>query len=171
MWFWEFMAKWGIWDIIGLFVALIPSVLVVVYLFPRNAIDNFYIDTRLASVNEVYKRVISVELRNHTNDPIYVLSLGFTFGTSVRPSPHGKKHAATGTYEIKFQGRVEGQLSEIDTLVRPNQVVTTWIPIAADQTDAVLEQAVRERKVGVLRLKVQKISSRPHPFSTLRIPI
>lgn len=169
--FWEFMAHWGIWDIIGIAIALIPSVLVLVYLFPRRSIENFNIDTKLASVNEVYRRVIAVELRNHTNDPIYVLSLGFTFGAVVRPSPHGKKDAATGIYEIKFQGRIDGQLSEIDTLVRPNQVVTTWIPIADDQIDQALEKALQERKVGILRLKTQRISSRPHPFATLKIPV
>ena len=169
--FWEFMAHWGIWDMIGIAIALIPSILVLVYLFPRRGIENFNIDTKLATVNDVYRRVIGVELRNHTNDPIYVLSLGFTFGDAVRPSPHGKKDAATGTYEIKFQGRVEGQLSEIDTLVRPNQVVTTWIPVADDQTDEDLKRALSNRKVGVLRLRTQRIASRPHPFSTLKIPI
>jgi hypothetical protein len=32
--------EWGVWDIIGLFVAVVPAVLVLVYLFPRKAIDN-----------------------------------------------------------------------------------------------------------------------------------
>lgn len=171
MTFWEFMAHWGIWDIVGLLVALIPSVLVMIYLFPRRAIDNFYIDTKLGEVNVAYPRVIAVELRNHTNDPIYILSQGFKFGPVVRPSPHGGKDAATGIYEIKFEGRVSGQLSEIDTLVRPNQVVKTWIPIAADQTDAALLKALNERKVGTLRLRAQRISQRPHPFAKLKIPI
>lgn len=169
--FWEFMAHWAIWDILGLLIALVPSVLVIVYLFPRRAINNFYVDTSLAAVNEAYARVIAVELRNHTNEPIYILSQGFKFGDVVRPSPHGKKDAATGIYEIKFEGRVSGQLSEIDTLVRPNQVVTTWIPIAADQTDEALLEALKHRKVGTLRLRTQKISQRPHPFAKLKIPV
>lgn len=169
--FWEFMAHWGIWDIIGILIALIPSVLVMIYLFPRRAIDNFYIDTNLASVNQVYSRVIGVELRNHTNEAIYILSQGFKFGTAIRPSPQGNKDAATGIYEIKFEGRVSGQLSEIDTLVRPNQVVTTWIPIAPDQSDQAILDALKQQKVGTLRLRIQRISRRPHPFATLKIPV
>jgi hypothetical protein len=166
------MAEWGVWDIIGLFVALVPAVLIFVYLFPRKAIDNLYIDTKIASIpNTVYSRVIVVELRNHTNEPIYVLSQGFKFGWAVRPSPHGAKNSATGVYEIKFEGREKGRLSEIDTLVRPNQIVTTWIPVDTSQSEDSLSEALRTRKVGYLRLKMQKISSRPHPFTTLEIPV
>jgi hypothetical protein len=170
--FFKFMAEWAVWDIIGLFVAAVPAVLVFVYLFPRKAIDNLYIDTNLASVpNTVYSKVIVVELRNHTNEPLYVLSLGFTFGPAVRPSPYGAKNAATGVFEIKFEGREGGRLSEIDTLIRPNQVITTWIPVDPSQTDESLSEALSKRSVGYLRLKLQKISSRPHPFTTLKIPV
>ena len=170
--FFQFMAEWGVWDIIGLFVALVPTVLVLVYLFPRKAIDNLYIDTKIGSVpNTVYSKVIRVELRNHTNEPIYVLSQGFIFGTTVRPSPHGSKNAATGVYEIKFEGRENGCLSEIDTLVRPNQIVTTWIPVDPNQSDKSLSKTLQNRDVGTLRLKMQKVSSRPHPFATLKIPV
>lgn len=170
--FFRFMAEWGVWDIIGLFVALIPAVLVFVYLFPRKAIDNLYIDTKIASVpNTVYSKVIVVELRNHTNDPIYIHSQGFTFGSTIRPSPHGAKNAATGVYEIKFEGRDAGRLSDIDTLIRPNQIVTTWIPVDPSQTNESLSEALGNRSVGYLRLKMQKISSRPHPFTTLKVPV
>lgn len=170
--FFRFMAEWGVWDIIGLFVALVPAVLVFVYLFPRKAIDNLYIDTKIASVpNTVYSKVIVVELRNHTNEPIYVLSQGFTFGSNIRPSPHGAKNAATSVYEIKFEGREKERLSDIDTLIRPNQIVTTWIPVDPGQSDESLSEALSKRSVGVLRLKMQKISSRPHPFTTLKVPV
>jgi hypothetical protein len=169
--FLAFMAQWGIWDIMGLVIALIPSVLILIYLFPRRAIENLYIDTKVGSVNQVYSQVVAVELRNHTNDPLYVLSRGFRFGGTIRPSPHGAKDAATGVYEVKFQGRTPGLLSDIDVLVRPNQVVTTWIPVDPNQSGQSLSDALRDRCVGTLRLKVQKISSRPHPFSTLNIPV
>ncbi|MBU6391644.1 MAG: hypothetical protein KGJ87_10585 [Planctomycetota bacterium] len=172
MCFFQFMAEWGVWDIISLFVAVVPAVLVLVYLFPRKAIDNLYIDTKIASgPNTAYSKVIVVELRNHTNEPLYVLSQGFTFGSTVRPSPHGAKNASTGVYEIKFEGRENGRLSEIDTLIRPNQVITTWIPVDPNQSNESLSEALNNRSVGYLRLKMQKISSRPHPFTTLKIRV
>lgn len=167
----QFMAQWGVWDILGLLVTLVPSILVLVYLFPRKAIDNFYIDTKLASVSEAYPKVIAVELRNHTNEPIYVLSQGFLFGNTVLPSPYGAKDAATGVCEIKFEGRQKGLLSEIDTLVRPNQVIATWIPVHPNQSDESLSAALNRQAVGFLRLKCQRISSRPHPFTKLSIPV
>ncbi len=165
------MAQWGIWDILGLLIALIPSVLVLIYLFPRKAVDNLYIDTKIISVNSTYPKVVAVELRNHKNEPLYILAQGFEFGSSIRPSPHGAKDAATGVYEIKFEGREPGLLSEIDTLVRPNQIITTWIPIDPQQSDQSLLDALRNRTVGHLRLKLQRISSRPHPPTKLNIPV
>lgn len=171
MGFFQFMADWGIWDIIGLIVALIPSVLVVIYLFPRKTIENFYIDTKIASVNPTYPKVVAVELRNHTKDPIYLISQGFIFSDTIQPSPHGAKDAATGVYEIKFEGRQAGILSEIDTLVRPNQVVSTWIPVDPAISNQSLTDALINRNVGILRLKCQRISSRPHRFRKLKIPV
>lgn len=169
--FFKFMAEWGIWDIVGLFAALVPFALILIYLFPRRAIDNLYVDTKVASVNPTYPIVVGVELRNHTNEPLYVLSQGFVFGSAIRPSPHGAKDAATGVYEIKFEGRQPGVLSEIDALVRPNQIITTWIPVHPDHSPESIAEALRNHRVGHLRLKLQKISTRPHPFTTLKIPI
>lgn len=158
---------------LGLLVALVPSVLVLVYLFPRRAIHNFYIDTKIASYpdNQTYPKIIEIELRNHTNEPLYVLSEGFLFGDAILPSPHGAKDAATGAYEVKFEGRQPGELSEIDTLVRPNQRITTWIPVEPNQSDQTLSAALSARTVGLLRLSCQRIRSRPHPFTTLRIRV
>jgi hypothetical protein len=85
--FFKFMAEWGIWGILGLLVAWIPSVLVFIYFFPRKAINDFYIDTKIASGNETYSRVVSVELRNNTNETLYILSEGVVFGDAVLPSP------------------------------------------------------------------------------------
>jgi len=169
--FLQFMATWGIWDIIGLIVALIPSVLVIIYLFPRKTIENFYIDTKITSVNPTYPKVVVVELRNHTNDPIYIIAQGFSFGNIIQPSPHGAKDAATGVYEIKFEGRQSGILSEIDTLVRPNQVISTWIPVEPSVSNQSLSDALKKRSVGILRLKCQLISSRPHRFMKLKIHV
>jgi len=169
--FLKFMAEWGLWDILALLVALVPSVLILIYLFPRKAIENLYVNTKLAAVNQAFPKVVGVELRNHTNEPLYVLSQGFVFGSAIRPSPLGVKDAATGVYEIKFEGRQSGLLSEIDALVRPNQVVTTWIPVHPDHSPESIAEALRDQRVGHLRLKVQKISTRPHPFTTLKIPI
>jgi hypothetical protein len=172
MCFFRFMAEWGIWEIISLSIILIPAGLGLWYLFPRKAIDDFYIDTKLASVpNTVYTKVISVELRNHTNEPIYVRSQGFIFGSTIQPSEYGAKDNATSVYEIKFEGREIGILSEIDALVRPNQVIKTWIPVDPNQSANLLSKALKHRQVGFLRLKIQKISSRPHPFSALKIPV
>lgn len=169
--FFKFMAEWGVWDILGLLVAFVPSVLILAYLFPRRAIDNFYIDTKVATVNQTYSKVVGVELRNHTNEPLYVLSHGFVFGPTIRPSPHGAKDHTTGVYEIKFEGRQPGILSEIDALVRPNQMITTWIPVHPDHSPESIAEALRDRRVGHLRLRVQRISTRPRPFVPLNIPV
>ena len=170
--FFQFMATWSIWSIIGVLISLVTAASILIYIFPRKALDNFYIDTKIGTTsNPIYSKVIVVKLTNHTNVPIYVLSLGFEFGSLVQPSKYGSKNAATGVYEIKFEGREKERLSEIDTLVRSNQTVTTWIPIEPGQSDDLLKTVLEERKVGYLKLKIQKVSSRLHPFTKLNIPV
>jgi hypothetical protein len=159
-------------DFIRLLITLSPWVLVLYYLFPRKAIDNLYIDTKLSSTTSTdYPKVILVQLKNHTNTPIYVLSQGFTFGSIVHPSPNGAKNASTEVYEIKFHRSENRQLTEIDTLIRPNEAIQTMILVDPNQSDELLSKALTDRNVGQLRLKVQKISSRPHPFTTLKVPV
>jgi len=169
--FFEFMATWGVWDIVGLVIALVPATAVLIYFFPRRRIENLYIDSKIGSINPTYSKVVEIELRNHTNDPLYVISQGFKFGDAIPPSPHGAKDAASGVYETKFEGRQPRILTEIDTLVRPNQVVKTWIPVDPKVSDKALADGLKKRNVGTLRLKCQRITSRPHRFTKLKIPV
>lgn len=171
MGFFQFMATWAVWDMVGLAIALVPTVALLIYLFPRRRIENFYIDTKIGSINPTYPKVVEIELRNHTNDPVYVISQGFKFGDAIPPSLHGAKDAASGVYETKFEGRRQGVLSEIDTLVRPNQVVNTWIPVDPKVSNDAIAEALKTRSVGTLRLKCQRIASRPHRFTKLKIPV
>lgn len=171
MCFLKFMADWGIWDIIGLLGALIPTAILFAYLFPRRATKNLYIDTKRGSVNQTYPKVIVIEFHNHTNEPLYIISDGFTFGTSLKPSPYGAKDAATGVYEVKFEGRQNGILSEIDTIIRPNQIISTWIPLDPSQLDSVIDTVLGEKRIGSLRLRCQFISERRNLLVRLNIPV
>jgi hypothetical protein len=150
-------------------IALIPSVFVVRYFWPRKSLKNLYVDAAVGHVNESFPIVVSITLNNHTNAPLYVLSEGFKFGSAIRGSPIAAKDAATEVLEIKFEGRETGSLSDIDTLIRPNQKVASWIPVDPEHSEESIKDALRERRVGVLRLRVQMVSTRPHPFMPLKI--
>jgi hypothetical protein len=169
--FFRFMADWDIWGIVGLVISTIPSIFLIIYLFPRRRINNFYIDTKRDSINQGYPKVVRVTLTNHTNQPLYVLSEGFRFGTSIRPSPLGAKDAATGVYEIKFEGRIDNVLSEIDTLVRPNQLISTWIPVDPSHSDQEIDEALKKKEIGVLELKCLKLTDKRQPFIPLRLKV
>lgn len=169
MTFFKFIADWGLWDIIGLLGAAIPTVIVLCYLFPRKSIRNLYIDTRRDSINQRYPKVVRIDLRNHTNQPLYVLSEGFRFGNVIAASPHAAKDTATQVCEVKFVGRQPGVLTEIDTLVRPNEIVSTWVPVDPNHSDQHIDDAIGNRTVGTLRLKCQKVSDRRHAPVRLRI--
>lgn len=169
--FFKFMADWGLWDIIGLFITLFPVIFLVIYLFPRKQIKNLYIDTKLWSANPPYNKIILIELRNHTNTPIYLLSEGFKFGSRIRPSPSGAKDVNTGTYEIKFGGRVENELTEIDTIIRPNQTISTWVPIEDSEPSDKIEEAIASKSIGILTLKALRIQTGRDNFVLLKIKV
>jgi hypothetical protein len=168
--FLKFMVEWGVWDITSFCFTLVPLALIIIYLFPRKGVTNFYIDAQVTS-HEQFSRVIAVRLTNHTNTPLYVLSEGFKFGSTIRPSPHAAKDAATARYEIKFEGRQRGVLSDIDVLVRPNEAVSTLIPLHPDERPESVQKSIDQHQVGYLFLRVQQISTRPHPFTRLTIKI
>jgi len=165
------MAEWGVWDIIGLLGAIIPTLAVVIYLFPRRAMHNFYIDSKRESGNHPYSKIVRIEMRNHTNEPLYVVSEGFVFGSVIRASPHAAKHAVHQIYEVKFQGLKPNSLTEVDMLLRPREIASTWIPVDESQDDKDIDAAVRNRTVGTLRLKCQRLSGRRHAAIQLRIPV
>jgi len=169
--FWRFMADWGIWDITGLLLLMVPIIFVLCYLFPRKAIKNFYIDTRRGSINAGYPKVVRLILRNLTNEPIYVLSEGFKFKSTISASPNAAKNAATNVCEVKFEGRQHYSLTEIDTLVRPSQEVCTWVPVDPSHSDEEIDAAIQTRNVGVLRLRCKRLSGRRDAAIRMRIPV
>lgn len=169
--FWQFMADWGIWDIIGLIAAAVPTIMVLCYIFPRTAITNLYIDTKRDSINQGYPKVVRIKFRNHTNEPLYVLSQGFTFGAEIRRSPNAARNAATAVCEVKFEGRQPGLLSEIDTLVRPGQEVSTWVPVDPSHSDQEIDFAIESQSVGTLRLRCQRLTGRREAPVRMKVPV
>jgi hypothetical protein len=120
---------------------------------------------------KTYPKVIMFEIRNHKNEPIYILSEGFKFGNAVLPSPGAAKNSSTGVYEVKFAGRQKDQLTEIDILVRPNQTIHTYVPVNPKQTNEEIDLALNDRKVGELKLKCKMISARRNALVRMKIPI
>lgn len=169
--FFQFMADWDIWGVLGILITIVPAVFLIGYLFPWRRINNLYIDTKRSSASAGYSKIILVTLTNHTNQPLYIISEGFRFGSSIRPSPNGAKDAATGVYEIKFEGRVVRILSEIDTLVRPNQIISTWIPVDPNHLDQEIDEALEKKVIGVLKLKCLKLIDKRQAFITLELKI
>jgi hypothetical protein len=165
------MADWGIWEIIGLLSTLIPTSLVLFYLFPRKSIENLYIHVERSAANPPYTKVVRIELRNLTNEPLYVLSQGFRFGNVIHASPHAVMDHATQTCEVKFPGPQPDSLTEIDTLVRHGQPVSTWVPVDPNHADADIDAAIQGRSLGILRLQCLRPSDRRRPLVRLRIHV
>jgi hypothetical protein len=165
------MVEWGIWEMIAVVIALLPATIILWYIFPRKSIKNYYIQAIRDVINPAYPKVVRISFTNHTNEPMYILSEGFRFTGNLHPSPNGAHDAATGVYEVKFEGRINNLLSEIDTLIRPGQIISTWVPVEPGHTDAEIDAAINNLSVGMLRLKCQKISNRRHATISLRIHI
>jgi hypothetical protein len=171
MCFFKFMADWGIWDIIQTLIAIAGGIAVLFYLFPRRSIENFYINATRGSEAPPYTKVIRIEMQNLTNEPLYVLSRGFRFGNVIHPSPLAAIDHATQTCEVKFPGPQPGNLTEIDTLVRHGQPVSTWVPVDPNHADDIIDAALQNRSVGTLRLTCRRQSGRTSAQRMLHIPV
>ena len=169
--FFKFMAEWGVWDVFQTLITIIAGIVVLFYLFPRRSIENFYIDATRSAANPPYTKVIRIEMRNLTNEPLYVLSRGFRFGDVIHASPLAAIDHATQTCEVKFPGPQPDNLTEIDTLVRHGQPVSMWVPVDPNHADDVIDAALQNRTVGVLRLTCRRQSGRTSSVRLLNIPV
>jgi hypothetical protein len=158
--FLKFMAEYGLWDIIQTVAWIIGLFVALWYLLPRRSIENFYISAKRGAANPPYDKVIHIEMRNLTNEPLYVLSRGFRFGDIIHASPFAARDHYSQTCEVKFPGPQPLNLTEIDTLVRHGQPVSTWVPVDPNHADDVIDQALLNRKVGTLRLTCRRQSGR-----------
>ena len=163
--FFKFMNDWGVWDVIQIALVIVGGLVALFYLFPRRSIENFYIDATRGDAHPPYPKVICIELRNLTNEPLYVLSRGFRFGDIIHPSPLSAIDHYTETCEVKFPGPNPDNLTEIDTLVRHGQPVATWVPVDPNHADDIIDQALHNRRVGFLCLDVLlgNLDARPLP--------
>ena len=168
--FFKFMAEWGIWDIFQTLVTIIAGVVALFYLFPRRSIENFYVDATKGAAEPPYSKIIRIEMRNLTNEPLYVLSRGFRFGNVIHASPLAAIDHATQTCEVKFPGP-GGNLTEIDTLVRHGQPISTWVPVDPNHADDIIDAALQNRSVGTLRLTCRRQSGRTSAVRMLTIPV
>jgi hypothetical protein len=168
--FFKFMAEWGIWDIFQTLVTIIAGVVALCYLFPRRSIENFYVDAARGAAQPPYPKIIRIEMRNLTNEPLYVLSRGFRFGNVIHASPLAAIDHATQTCEVKFPGP-DGNLTEIDTLVRHGQPISTWVPVDPNHADDIIDAALQNRSVGTLRLTCRRQSGRTSAVRMLTIPV
>jgi hypothetical protein len=168
--FFKFMADWGIWDVIQTAIAIGGGFAILFYLFPSRSIENFYIDATRGVGDPPYPKVIRIEMRNLTNEPLYVLSRGFRFGDVIHASPFAAIDHATQTCEVKFPGP-QGHLTEIDTLVRHGQPVSTWVPVDPNHADDIIDAALQNRSVGILRLTCRRQSGRTSAVKMLNIPV
>jgi hypothetical protein len=169
--FFKFMAEYGIWEIIELLIVLFGGLAALFYLFPRRSIQNFYISATRGVANPPYTKVIHIEMRNLTNEPLYVLSQGFRFGNAIHASPNAAIDHATQTCEVKFPGPNPNLLTEIDTLVRHGQPVSTWVPVDPTHADADIDAALQNRSLGMLRLLCRRQTSRRDALTELWIPV
>jgi hypothetical protein len=169
--FFKFMNDWGIWDVIQIALVMVGGLVALFYLFPRRSIENFYINAIRDAGHPPYTKVIRIEMRNLTNEPLYVLSRGFRFGDVIHASPLAAIDHYTQTCEVKFPGPNPGNLTEIDTLVRHGQPVSTWVPVDPNHADDIIDEALQNRRVGTLRLTCRRQSGRTSAVRTLNIPV
>ena len=100
-----------------------------------------------------------------------MLSRGFRFGNVIHPSPLAAIDHFTQTCEVKFPGPQPGNLTEIDTLVRHGQPVSTWVPVDPNDADDTIDAALRNRSVGTLRVTCRRQSGRTSAQRMLHIPV
>ena len=71
---------------------------------------------------------------------------------------------------IKFPGPQPDNLTEIDTLACHGHPVSTWVPVNPNHADEVIDAALQNRSVGILRLRCRRQSGRTFAQTMLNFP-
>jgi len=90
---------------------------------------------------------------------------GYKVARDIRPDPKATRDSTSGLLEIKFvenpsQGDAPPTLN-VDSIIRHGENKQVWVPLDPDQSDDVLEKALKEGRIGKLKAEILWFADKP----------
>lgn len=161
----RYLTELGAWDLISLSMALIGIIGVSLWLFvPRRRVPglNVFVTTDRSGEGK-FSYKLRLEIRNFSGSPVLIRRAGFTF-QSLRADPHCAMHTETKECEVRFPGRIPNELCEPDCYLRQGAAVLTWIAVDPAHSDSELLEAMRMKRIGILRCSIVHLRDKPMLF-------
>ncbi|HTN75399.1 MAG TPA: hypothetical protein VL096_09135 [Pirellulaceae bacterium] len=151
----RYLTELGAWDLISITMALVGVIGVSLWLFvPRRRVPGLNVRVSVERAGDVrFPHRLRLEIRNFSGSPVLIRRAGFNFA-GLRPDPQCAMHSETQECEVKFPGRVPMELCEPDCYLRQGALVLTWIAVDPTHTDVEVQEALRTRRVGILRCSI-----------------
>ena len=114
-----------------------------------------------------YPLKVFLEIRNYAGRSVVISAPYFVFA-GLRPDPNARGDTPTGEFEIKLPDPSSKNLTEVEYLLRHRENVSTWIPIDPTHTDAEVEAAIKQRRVGKLHCMCTWLKDEPEVHKLVR---
>lgn len=164
--------KWadqhGLWDMLStvvLFVSAATGFFLIFWGKRRIRNLNFYVHPVRDSNN--YPLRAYLEIRNYTGKSVVISMPYFVYGR-LAPDPNARGDTPLQEFEIKFPGPGNGQLTEVEYLLRHRESVSTWIPINPKHSDDDVKSAIENRQLGKLSCMCTWLQDKPKVHKLVR---
>lgn len=155
----------GIWGIINSIILIFGSLIGYKLLSrKRSRIRdlNFYI-TWLRDETNRFPLVLHFEIRNLSQNIIIISSAYFKFDL-VKPGPYAHCDTVSGEYEIKFRKDKRQKSSDVASLLRHRESVTSYIPLNETQSDKELIEKSDNKRFGRFYCDVIILEKKPKVY-------
>lgn len=159
-------SKYGIWDLISIFVLIFSFITAFFYLYiPKNKIQylNFYL-IPLEDPNDTFPLKLMLEIKNQTDNTIILSNAYFKFD-EIKPDKRARGDIPSGKLEMKFGE----SFSEINYLLKVGDMVRTWVPIDSKvHTIEEIEKLISDRETGKFECLCTIMKKNPKTYRLVR---
>ena len=153
----------GIWELAS-FLSLVGGISIGLKLafIPRRRIRNLNFAPNLArNQHQQFPLAIYLQIRNYTGRSV-VMSSAYIRYRDLRPPPEARGgDLPSKEFEIKFPDPANGNLTEVEYLLRHKENVQTIIPLDPTYSDQQVQTALSRNRVGSLTVTCTWLQEKP----------
>ncbi len=158
----KYLNEAGAWDLLNTVILICGFLygITLLHTYKQRIKDlNFYVTWR-RDTQARFPLILHFEVRNLSQNLIVISSPYFLFD-KVKPGPYAHCDSVTGQYEVKFRRQEEQATSEVASMLRHREQVTSYIPLDEKQTDEELATLSQQQRVGTLYCDIVFLESKP----------
>ena len=131
----------------------------------RRRIRHLNVDCNIRRDQSNYPCKLWIDFRNWTNMSLLMKIEGYKLPDGIRPDPKATHDSTSGLLEIKFIEHAAQQNApltlNVDSIIRHGENKEVWVPLDPTHSDAELDSALKESRIGKLKAEILWFGDKP----------